>query len=30
VQQLAGGHFIEHGDNVIVLGPPASARRIWR
>ena len=22
VQQLATGHFIEHGDNVIVLGPP--------
>jgi DNA replication protein DnaC len=22
VQHLASGHFIEHGDNVIVLGPP--------
>ena len=25
VQQLASCHFIEHGDNVIVLGPPEYA-----
>ncbi|WP_255725347.1 MULTISPECIES: ATP-binding protein [Burkholderiaceae] len=25
VQQLACCHFIEHGDNVIVLGPPRHA-----
>jgi DNA replication protein DnaC len=25
VQQLASCHFIEHGDNVLVLGPPEHA-----
>ncbi|MCE4547960.1 hypothetical protein [Cupriavidus nantongensis] len=25
MQQLACCHFIEHGDNVIVLGPPRHA-----
>jgi DNA replication protein DnaC len=25
VRQLASCHFIEHGDNVIVLGPPEYA-----
>jgi DNA replication protein DnaC len=27
VQQLASCHFIEHGDNVVVLGRPGWARR---
>ena len=26
VQQLASCHFIEHGDNIIVLGPPGVAK----
>jgi DNA replication protein DnaC len=30
VHTLASCHFIEHGDNVIVLGPRAWARRTWR
>jgi DNA replication protein DnaC len=30
VQTLASCHFIEHGDNVLVLGPPGSARRTSR
>lgn len=26
IQQLATCHFIEHGENVVILGPPASAK----
>lgn len=29
VQQLASCHFIEHGDNIVILGPPGvSVKRI--
>src|SRR5205823_5344827 len=30
IQTLSGGHFIEHGENVVLLGPPASASPSWR
>jgi DNA replication protein DnaC len=30
IQTLASCHFIEHGENIVLLGPPASANRTSR
>ncbi len=30
VQTLSLCHFLEHGENVILLGPPVWVRRTWR
>jgi DNA replication protein DnaC len=29
INTLASCHFIEHGENVVILGPPGSARHTW-
>jgi DNA replication protein DnaC len=30
VRELAGLSFVERAENVVLLGPPGVARRIWR
>jgi DNA replication protein DnaC len=30
IQTLTSCHFIEHGENLVIPGPPVSGRRIWR
>jgi len=30
IRELATGRFIADADNVLLLGPPESAKRIWR